>query len=120
MDETKRFASVLECLTGTELEILRLLMDGAENKELAYRLDIPPDTIKSHVAAIMRKTGARNRTHAAVMMVRHAIECERVAAAYRAEFSGPLVSPSPAGRGSTMNYRRPAFAMLQAGKEGGQ
>ncbi|MFF3638415.1 response regulator [Streptomyces sp. NPDC002250] len=53
-------------LTGRESETLRLLAAGLTNAELARRLGVGPATVKSHVAAVLAKTGARDRTQAVI------------------------------------------------------
>jgi DNA-binding NarL/FixJ family response regulator len=57
-------------LSARELEVLHLIADGAENTEVAERLHISPHTVKRHVAAILVKLRAENRTQAAVHAVR--------------------------------------------------
>lgn len=57
-------------LSGREREVLRLIAAGADNGEVAERLCISPNTVKRHVAAILDKLGAENRTQAAVVAVR--------------------------------------------------
>ncbi len=52
-------------LSGREEEIADLLPLGLTNKEIAERLCLSPETIKTYVARIIRKLGARNRTEAA-------------------------------------------------------
>ncbi len=54
-------------LTDRELQVLRGLCDGLQNKEIAHRFGIREVTVKMHVRAIVRKLGARNRTHAAMI-----------------------------------------------------
>lgn len=49
-------------LTPRERETLRLLGRGLQNKEIAVRLGVRERTVKFHVAALMRKLGAGNRT----------------------------------------------------------
>ena len=49
-------------LTPRERETLRLLGRGLQNKEIAARLGVRERTVKFHVAALMRKLGAGNRT----------------------------------------------------------
>lgn len=45
-----------------------LVRDGASNRTIGRRLGISEDTVKSHVKAILRKTGAANRTAAANLL----------------------------------------------------
>ena len=49
-------------LTPRERETLRLLGHGLQNKEIAVQLGVRERTVKFHVAALMRKLGAGNRT----------------------------------------------------------
>ena len=49
-------------LTPREQETLRLLGQGLQNKEIAARLGVRERTAKFHLAALMRKLGAGNRT----------------------------------------------------------
>ena len=46
-------------------------MKGESNKVIARKLDITEATIKVHVKAILRKTGAANRTQAAMWASQH-------------------------------------------------
>ncbi len=52
-------------LTERELEILRLLVRGATNREIAQALAISEHTVKTHVHHILEKLGAENRAQAA-------------------------------------------------------
>lgn len=58
-------------LTRTELEVLRLLAKGAQNKEIASDMYISVNTVKSHVSSILRKLRVRNRAQA----VRYVYKC---------------------------------------------
>ena len=51
-------------LTGRECEILELLASGQSNKELARRLGISPNTVKTHVARLYGKLEVRKRVDA--------------------------------------------------------
>jgi DNA-binding NarL/FixJ family response regulator len=53
-------------LTAREIEVLVAMADGASNKEIARRLNIPFHTVKFHVAAILDKLEADSRTEAVV------------------------------------------------------
>ncbi|HEU0026688.1 MAG TPA: response regulator transcription factor [Ktedonobacterales bacterium] len=55
-------AAPAPALTERERETLRLLGRGLQNKEIAARLGVRERTAKFHVAALMRKLGAGNRT----------------------------------------------------------
>ena len=57
-------------LTARELQVLRLLAEGASNKSIARRLDITPHTAKFHVASIVAKLGATGRTDAVAKAMR--------------------------------------------------
>jgi DNA-binding NarL/FixJ family response regulator len=57
-------------LTARELQVLRLLADGASNKSIARHLDITPHTAKFHVASIVAKLGAKGRTDAVAKAMR--------------------------------------------------
>jgi DNA-binding CsgD family transcriptional regulator len=51
-------------ISGRELEVLRELAAGRSNKEIAARLGLSPNTVKSHVARLLEKLEARRRTEA--------------------------------------------------------
>lgn len=53
-----------EALTARELEVLRLMAEGAANKTIAWKLDISEHTVKFHVASILNKLAAGSRTEA--------------------------------------------------------
>jgi DNA-binding CsgD family transcriptional regulator len=64
---------LLAPLTRREQQVLELLVDGLTNREIAMRLVVEPDTVKDHVQSIIKKLGATDRTHAAVIAVRGGI-----------------------------------------------
>ena len=53
-------------LNSSQQEILRLMIDGLSNGEIATRVHLSENTVKSHIQAILRKLGVRNRVQAAV------------------------------------------------------
>jgi DNA-binding NarL/FixJ family response regulator len=62
-----------DMLTGREREILQLLADGMSNSDVAIRLFISQETVKSHVRHILAKLEADTRTHAVAIALREAI-----------------------------------------------
>ncbi len=62
-----------EMLTGREREILQLLADGMSNQDVAAKLFISQETVKSHVRHILAKLEADTRTQAVAIALREAI-----------------------------------------------
>ena len=62
-----------EILTQREREILQLLADGMSNAEVAQRLFISQETVKSHVRHILAKLEAETRTQAVAIALREAM-----------------------------------------------
>jgi len=60
-------SSLPEPLTEREIEVLQLIAQGLQNKEIAARLTISERTVKFHVSAILDKLGAGNRTEAVAL-----------------------------------------------------
>ncbi len=58
-------------LTDREVEVLRLLAAGMSNREIGERLYISSNTAANHVRSILLKTGAANRTQAAMYAADH-------------------------------------------------
>ncbi|MGY1833934.1 LuxR C-terminal-related transcriptional regulator [Blastococcus sp. SYSU DS0510] len=56
-------------LTRRESDVLDELVQGQSNRRIGENLFISEDTVKSHVKAILRKLGARDRAHAVSMVL---------------------------------------------------
>ncbi len=67
----KTMESITAPLTPREAQILNYIADGNSNKQIAHILEISEQTIKNHVSSILRKLNANDRTHAAVLAIRH-------------------------------------------------
>lgn len=57
-------------LSDRELEVARLIAAGYSNKQMASELGISHNTVARHVANIMRKMEAGNRTEAVLNAIR--------------------------------------------------
>jgi DNA-binding NarL/FixJ family response regulator len=60
-------------LTAREIEVLRMLADGAANKTIAWQLKISEHTVKFHVAQILAKLHAGTRTEAVTIGIRRGL-----------------------------------------------
>ena len=58
-------------LTPRELDVLRLIVAGSTNQQIADTLNISKNTVMRHVANILAKTEAENRAAAAAYALRH-------------------------------------------------
>ncbi len=71
-DATASAASIAS-LSPRELDILRGIVRGASNKEIARELGIAETTVKIHVQHVLRKLDVSSRVHAAVMATEHGL-----------------------------------------------
>jgi DNA-binding NarL/FixJ family response regulator len=62
-----------EPLTATEKTVLRMITEGRANKEIAYRLDISENTVKTHVRNIFDKLRVADRTAAATAAIKRGL-----------------------------------------------
>jgi DNA-binding NarL/FixJ family response regulator len=60
-------------LTPRETEVLRMMADGAANKEIAWKLAISEHTVKFHVASVMGKLNASSRPDAVTRGLRRGL-----------------------------------------------
>ena len=59
--------TLIDALTGREVEVLRLVAEGLTNDEIGARLHLSPLTAKTHVSRIMQKLHARDRVRLVVL-----------------------------------------------------
>jgi DNA-binding NarL/FixJ family response regulator len=62
-----------EDLTPAEANVLRMIVGGMSNKEIAFALDISENTVKTHVKNIFDKIGVSDRTSAATTAIKRGL-----------------------------------------------
>jgi DNA-binding NarL/FixJ family response regulator len=62
-----------DALTPREVHVLRLVARGNANKEIAVKLSLTEETVKSHVKNVLSKLGANDRTHAVTIALKRGI-----------------------------------------------
>ena len=62
-----------EELTPAEANILRMIVGGMSNKEIAFALDISENTVKTHARNIFDKLGVSDRTSAATLAIKRGL-----------------------------------------------
>lgn len=60
-------------LSPRELEVLKLMIEGFSNPQIAATLNLSPNTIKTYVRGIFNKFGVNHRIQAAVFAVRNGL-----------------------------------------------
>src|SRR6266851_2435686 len=63
-DAADSFAQRAAQLTPQQWRVLALMVQGDQNKQIAYKLGVGEATVKAHVTVILRKLGVRSRTQA--------------------------------------------------------
>ena len=66
-------------LSGRQLDVLRLLVEGKPNKEICRVLSLSESTVKTHLSAIFRKLKVSSRTQAVVAVARAGVTLGRAA-----------------------------------------
>ena len=62
-----------EELTAAEENVLRMIVGGMSNKEIAFALEITENTVKTHVKNIFDKIGVSDRTSAATLAIKRGL-----------------------------------------------
>lgn len=65
-------------LTDREGEVLQLIADGMNNREIAEKLVISEKTVKTHVSNILSKLHLDDRTQAAIYALRHGLTTDKI------------------------------------------
>ena len=76
-DGRRRTSGLFEPLTGRERDVLSLVCEGLPNAEIGGRLHLAESTVKTHVKALLAKTGCRNRVELIVHAFRHRLAAAR-------------------------------------------
>jgi len=62
-----------ELLSDREVEVLRHIVDGKRNRDIAEKLFIAEETVKAHMKHILTKLGANDRTHALAIALQRGV-----------------------------------------------
>jgi DNA-binding NarL/FixJ family response regulator len=68
---SQELATSLQALSPREKEVLSLIAQGANNKEIAQKLYISERTVKAHVTSILSQLNLRDRTQAAILATQY-------------------------------------------------
>lgn len=58
-------------LSGREREVLRYIVDGSSNSEIAYKIGVKQSTVKTYVSRILAKLDVNSRVEAATMAIKY-------------------------------------------------
>jgi DNA-binding NarL/FixJ family response regulator len=72
----RREPALPDDLSPREAEVLRLIAQGLNNREIAERLFVTEATVKTHINNIFGKAGLRDRAQAVVYAIRHGLAAE--------------------------------------------
>lgn len=72
-EEVEKAPPTVSSLSSRELDVLRLVVDGSSNQEIADKLVLSVETVKTHMRHIMEKLAVSDRTQAAVKAMREGL-----------------------------------------------
>jgi len=75
-------------LSDREMQILACLLNGAQNKQIAHKLEISDGTVKVHIKSILKKIRVQNRTQAAIWALNHGVARDPSSSAARTVATG--------------------------------
>jgi two-component system, NarL family, response regulator YdfI len=58
-------------LTVRQFQVLELIANGYRSKEIAYRLDLKPETVNQHIQVVRNKLGAKTNAHAVALFLQY-------------------------------------------------
>ena len=70
LENLGKYENIKYALTQRELEVLKLMIEGKTNSQIADEIFVSINTIKAHVGNILEKFGAADRVQASVMAIR--------------------------------------------------
>lgn len=73
-DESNEILQKVKSLTKREYEVLTLIAEGLNNKDIADKLFISEKTVKNHVSSIFKKIGVNDRIQAAIFAYKNNIK----------------------------------------------
>ncbi|MBI1971468.1 MAG: helix-turn-helix transcriptional regulator [Candidatus Wildermuthbacteria bacterium] len=95
-------------LSRREREVLSLVARGLDNKEVARRLCVAVNTVRTHLHSVNVKLGAQNRTHAVILAFQRGIcELPRTGPTVAGLPPTPAEEPGPQREKPQVNIRAP-------------
>ena len=71
--QTQSSMVIIGKLTDREVDVLRMLARGLNNKDISQRLFLSEGTVRNHVSSILAKLNVTDRTQAAVIAIQHGL-----------------------------------------------
>jgi DNA-binding NarL/FixJ family response regulator len=71
--QTQSSMAIIGKLTDREVDVLRMLARGLNNKDISQRLFLSEGTVRNHISSILAKLNVTDRTQAAVIAIQHGL-----------------------------------------------